>query len=123
MKYKPKAPILYGSDVDGEFEQTLPTCWAICDTCQGHGTDRGASVECDGGGFTSSEWAEQDEDFKQDYLAGNFDRPCGTCGGPGKVLVADRSQTTPEQNKQYDAQLKDDADYESLCAAERRMGA
>jgi RecJ-like exonuclease len=117
---KQQKPILYCDD-GGELE--LPTKWEICSWCDGHGTDRGASVECDGGGFTASEWAEQDDDFREGYLRGDYDRACEGCGGSGKVMVADYSRMSPDEIKKYDAQLREDADYRSLCAAERRMGA
>lgn len=115
-----RKPILFCDD-GSEIE--LPTKWEICSWCEGHGTDRGASVECDGGGFTACEWAEQDEDFREGYLRGDYDRPCEGCCGGGKVMVADRSQMPPDQVEQYDQQLRDDADYRAMSAAERRMGA
>lgn len=114
------SPVLFCDD-GSEIE--LPFKWEICPCCDGYATDRGASVECDGGGFTSSEWAEQDDDFREDYLAGRYDRPCSECNGTGKVTVADRSRMSPELVEQFDEQLRDDADYRAMCAAERRMGA
>jgi DnaJ-class molecular chaperone len=120
MRAKPKPPTLYCDD-DSEIE--LPFRWAICPACDGHATDRGASVECDGGGFTSSEWAEQDEDFKEGYLRGDYDRPCDECDGSGKVMEADYSRMTPEQIKEYDEQIEGDRECEAIHAAERRMGA
>lgn len=115
-----KAPTLFTDDGDTETE--LPWKWAICDCCDGHGgTSR--HVECDGGGFTSSEWAEQDEDFREDYLAGRYDRPCDECSGSGKIQIADYDRMSPEDIKAYEQQLSDDADYHAMCAAERRMGA
>lgn len=114
-------PILFCDDGDTEIE--LPCKWEICSSCDGHGTDRGASVECHGGGFTSSEWSEQDDDFKEGYLRGDYDRPCQGCGGSGKVQVADYARMSPEDLTAYEDQLSADADYRELCAAERRMGA
>jgi hypothetical protein len=102
----------------------LPARWAICSACEGCGTDRGASVECDGGGFTASEWAEQDEDFREDYLAGRYDQPCAECRGhAGRVLVVDRDRVGATELAIYDRHEQDEADYRALCAAERRMGA
>lgn len=116
-----KIPVLF--EDGGDTETELPWQWEICGCCEGHGTDRGASVECDGGGFTASEWAEQDDDFKEGYLRGDYDRPCEYCGGSGKVKVANTAQMPPEQVKAYEAQLKDDREYRAMCEAERRMGA
>src|SRR5690349_7371437 len=83
-------PITWFEDAgDTEVARNVPFKWTICPVCEGHATDRGASVECDGGGFTASEWAEQDDDFKQDYLAGSYDRPCEACEGLGRVKEPD----------------------------------
>lgn len=108
---------------DEEEVLTVPARWAICPACEGCATDRGASVECDGGGFTASEWAEQDDDFKRDYLSGRFDRPCTHCKGLGRVQVPDLDALDPADRQAYEQSLRDDADYRALCAAERRMGA
>lgn len=97
--------------------------WEICQNCEGCGTDRGASVECDGGGFTSSEWAEQDDDFKSDYLAGVYDKPCVICKGSGKVQVVDRTKVDAELLKILDDEAAEEAAHQAMCAAERRMGA
>jgi len=115
-----KTPTLY--DEDGN-ETELPFKWEICERCEGCATDRGASVECDGGGFTSSEWAEQDDDFKEDYIAGKYDRPCAYCNGLGRIKVPDFRKMDPETCQEYLEQEQDDRDYDAMCAAERRMGA
>lgn len=117
---KVQGPILFCDD-GSEIE--LPSKWAICGACEGHGTDRGASVECDGGGFTSSEWAEQDEDFRQDYLAGVYDRPCECCHGSGKILVADYDRMTAEEIAAFDKQCEEDREMRAIERAERRIGA
>lgn len=113
------------SDEDGEeHEIKLPAKWALCPHCEGCGTDRGASVECDGGGFTSSEWAEQDEDFRTDYLAGRYDRPCDYCRGHvGRTLVVDRARVNPATLALYDREQREESSYRQQCAMERRLGA
>jgi len=114
------------TDEQGEYEETLqvPAKWAICPVCEGCGTDRGAGVECDGGGFTSSEWAEQDDDFRKDYLSGVYDRPCAECRGhAGRVLEIDREACDPATIAAYDLHQREEADYRHMCAMERRMGA
>jgi len=108
---------------DDEEIFTVPAVWIICPHCEGCATDRGASVECDGGGFTSSEWAEQDDDFKQDYLAGRYDRPCSYCDGLGRIQTPDLDALDSDDREAYEQSLQDDADYRAMCAAERRMGA
>lgn len=115
-----KGPTLY--DADGN-EIELPFKWMICSRCEGGGTDRGASVECDGGGFTSSEWAEQDDDFRRDYLAGAYDKPCGCCDGTGKVKQVDRSRMGKALRKAWNDQCREDALADHVERMERRMGA
>lgn len=110
----------YINEHDEEVE--LPFKWEICGGCEGHGkTSR--HVECDGGGFTSSEWAEQDEDFREDYLAGRYDRACDECGGAGKVKVVDEERCKPEDWKQYEEQMNDLDECDAIHEMERRMGA
>jgi len=106
-----------------EVVHRVPYTWTICTSCSGHGTDRGASVECDGGGFTATEWSEQDDDFKQDYLSGVYDRPCRPCSGLGRVQTPDLDALDPKVRAAYEQQLSDDCDFRALQAAERRMGA
>jgi hypothetical protein len=95
--------------------------------CEGCATDRGASVECDGGGFTSSEWAEQDDDFKARLSRGVYDRPCGPCKGLGRVQGIDEDAVTGWREriflKAYHAQERDSRAIDAIHAAERRMGA
>lgn len=104
----------------------LPSRWIICPQCDGHATDRGRSVECDGGGFTASEWADQDQDFRDDYLSGVYDRPCDHCKGLGRIEVPDRNCLNRHQLKllaEYNRQQRDFAEIDAIHAAERRMGA
>lgn len=116
-----------------QIDVTFPARWAICPVCEGCATDRGASVECDGpygeggNGFTASEWADQDDDFKSDYLAGRYDRPCEACDGLGRVQAIDQDAVTGWRErillKAYRAQERDSRAVDAIHAAERRMGA
>lgn len=110
-----------------QIDVTFPARWFICPTCEGCATDRGASVECDGGGFTSSEWADQDDDFKRDYLSGAYDRPCAACDGLGRVQYIDEDAVTGWREriflKAYYAQERDSRAVDATQATERRMGA
>jgi hypothetical protein len=116
---------IYGNR--GEHVVDLPAHWVICHRCEGCATDRGAGVECDGGGFTSSEWAEQDDDFKEGYLAGRYDRPCPHCRGLGRVQVVDRehlgNRWLKKLYREYVRQERDSRAIDQMQAAERRMGA
>jgi hypothetical protein len=97
-----------------ETETQLPGRWCICGQCEGRGTSSAYL-----GAFTASEWAEQDDDFKDEYIRGGYDRSCDECNGSGKVWSIDYKKCTPEQR----AALDEEAEYQALVAAERRMGA
>lgn len=112
---------LYRDDCEETFK--TPAKWHICQACEGCGTDRGASVECDGGGFTSSQWADQNEEFKRDYLAGKYERPCEFCAGSGKVLVVDHDALSPADRQCLLQQERDDAAERRIRRMERMMGA
>lgn len=116
---------LYGDRSEHSFH--FPARWVICSTCEGCATDRGASVECDGGGFTSSEWRDLDPDFRHDYLTGRYDRPCAYCDGLGRVQAVDEDAITNRWLKklyaEYLRQERDNRDIDAMHAAERRMGA
>jgi hypothetical protein len=90
--------------------------WAICPQCHGEGS---SSLYL--GAYTGSEWAEMDEDWRDDYMAGAFDRTCETCTGAGKVREIRESwlESHPEVVAQIDEWYEDEA----MAAAERRAGA
>jgi len=61
--------------VDAEFQ--------VCPNCKGRGTiDPPSFVQ----GWTSSEWAQEDPDFHESYLKGDYDVPCPMCGSIRVVL-------------------------------------
>ncbi len=119
MTFTKRNPVLYCEDGS---ERELPTRWEVCPSCDGRGTTC-RHVECDGGGFTSSEWAEQDADFREDYLAGRYDRACDECGGRTTVKIVDFDRLSPEDAKSYDEQLAADTYCRAEEYAERRAGA
>jgi predicted Fe-S protein YdhL (DUF1289 family) len=113
-------PILYHGD---DTTTELPSKWAICPTCEGCGTDRGASVECDGGGITASEAAELGDDFMDDYRGGFYDKPCQPCGGTGKVEIVDWAKMTRAQRRAWNEQVRGDREDRAIERMEREMGA
>lgn len=110
-----------------ELVVKFPARWVVCPACDGGGTDRGRSVECDGGGFTASEWAEQDDEFREDYMTGRYDRTCETCKGRTTVQEIDEEACTGWRErillKAYRDQQADNDHIDAIHAAERRMGA
>jgi hypothetical protein len=109
---------------EDERQVRVPFVFHICPACDGCGTDRGRSVECDGGGFTASEWNELDDEFRRDYIAGAYDRPCENCRAtPGRVMTPDLKALSKRDERLWKRQIQDELDYRAMCAAERRMGA
>ena len=103
---------------DGSYrEVTVPTKWEICDGCQGEGQSSAYL-----GAFTASEWAEEDQEFQEDYFAGRYDRACEDCKGSGKVKVIDDERCDPVAREAFYAQEQADADMAAERAAERRFG-
>lgn len=72
----------------------LPGHWTICENCRGDGKHSKHL-----GSWTSSEWAEEDRDFQEDYLAGHYDRICEECKGSGKLWEVDVSRCTFGQKR------------------------
>lgn len=103
---------------EDEEPRALPYVWEICDACRGEGKSSAYL-----GAFTQREWAEEDEDFKSDYLAGRYDRPCEYCHGTGKVMVLDEERCPPDLLKMYIQQQEDLAYVDRIAEAERRAGA
>jgi len=83
----------------GDEEKTLPMKWCICGQCEGEGQSSGYM-----GAFTSDDMDQMDQDFIDDYFAGNFDRPCDACGGSGKIQEVDEERLSPEDLKAWYAQ-------------------
>ena len=111
-------PMLSHEEEDGSIvEVALPWCWEICSYCEGHGT---SSEHL--GSFTSSEWDELDDDWKEDYLAGRFDISCAHCSG-GRVRVVDEDRCDPKLLAEYQDQQSRDHEVDLMWEMERRMGA
>jgi RecJ-like exonuclease len=120
---------VYGRNT--EYQWAFPARWIICPRCDGHATTT-EHIECDGGGFTSEEWAEacdEDEDFAENYFSGAYDRPCPCCEGRGSIQAIDEDAIDRggwRDAIMYKAHLKwerEEAEYRAMCAAERRRGA
>ena len=112
-----------------EHTVAFPAKWAICGACDGHATTT-RHIECDGGGFTASEFDEAcdgDPDFADDYFGGRYDRPCPSCNGLGRVQEIDEEYVTDWRSKiflrAYYAQERDNREIDAMHEAERRMGA
>lgn len=111
------------------IKASFPARWIICGACDGNAVTT-RHIECDGGGFTSEEWCracDDDEDFAENYLSGNYDRPCPDCKGLGRVHVIDADAIRGWRQtilfKSYQEQERDNRAIDAMQEAERRMGA
>lgn len=116
------------SDALGREDALFRTHLEVCGLCEGRGTTT-AHVEHDGGGFTSSEWAEacaEDHDFAEDYISGNYDRPCPECKGKNVVPVVDEDndpellvalRTASEESMQAERDIYWESHYERMIGA------
>ena len=108
-----------------EIENAIfSTHMEVCGLCEGRGVTT-AHVECDGGGFTSSEWSEQcneDPDFASDYMSGKYDRPCPECDGSNVVPVIN-DDNDPELLAALQKAIESEHAYQSERYYERMVGA
>lgn len=99
----------------------LPGRWEICGDCRGDG---GSSAHL--GSWSADEWADEDPDWRDDYLAGKFDALCPACAGSGKVKVPDMARIPFAVKREMVEARRADRwrNYvDPMVAAERRMGA
>ena len=111
-------PAIY--DEHGEIEIKLPTIKVICPTCIGEGTTT-RHVEPDGG-FSGSEWAEMDYEFRESYIAGRYDRPCPECKGLRVIDDVDEARCAPDVLQRWYDQLEAEYAHRRDEEAERRAG-
>lgn len=102
-----------------EVTERIPAAWAICETCEGHGHHSD-----DFGAITADEWhgPDWDDDSREAYVGGRYDKACADCGGTGKVRVADEERTPADLLARWQAHLTDEAVYQEQCRRERAMG-
>lgn len=103
-------------DEDGN-ELLVPARFEVCPQCEGMGT----TSDHIGVFFPDDEYL-QDEDFRDAYFDGRFDRPCPECSGSRVVLVADEGKATPHELACVERERRAEADARAIEAAERRMG-
>ena len=113
-------------DDDGDteifHEIEMPIKWEVCGLCNGRGSHVNPSIDCNG--LTREDFAE-DPDFAEAYWSGAYDQTCNECGGRTTVAVIDDTRLNDEQQahiKKIDELAAEQAEYERLCAWERRMG-
>jgi RecJ-like exonuclease len=109
-------------EAEGVDAITVPMVWEICSVCRGNGQHSHGI-----GAITQEEWfRDWDEDERENYMNGFYDKPCEACQATGKVYVIDVDRFEvqhPELFKAYIEQCEEEAAYQRMCDAERRMGA
>jgi hypothetical protein len=103
-----------------------PMKWVICEHCNGNAKVENPAFS---NGFTSSEWADMDQDGRDSYMRGDYDVRCEPCSATGKVLVPDVSRMTFAQKREYVIERRERAeeaaDLRAMhreTEAERRFG-
>lgn len=110
---------IYGDRTEHSIE--FPARWMVCPTCSGEGKSSAYL-----GAFTAEEWNDQGKEFREDYLAGRYDRPCERCSGRSTIQVVDTRRLTRWQRRlhaEYLRQRRDLREIDAISEMERRMGA
>lgn len=107
-------------DDDG-VEHTLPSKFAVCETCEGRGTHVNRNI--DGNGIGADEWAEWDDEDRHAYLSGRYDVSCEECGGARVVLVVDEERCSSELLELYACRASEASECDAIQRAERAAGA
>lgn len=104
---------------DGETIQ-VAAHWAVCHECEGEGQVENPAFS---NGFTSSEWAEHDEDFHQSYMSGAYDVGCTLCKGNKVVLEVSYFELDEEEAHHValsELEEENDAYWQRMSDAESR---
>lgn len=113
------------NDDGEEYETKIPAKYEVCSRCEGHGTHLTPSIGEHA--YSQEEFEESfcDEEDREQYFrrGGIYDVRCEECSGKRVVLVPDWDHCPSDLRAEYEAHLDEEADYEAMCAAERRMGA
>ena len=115
-------------DEDGEeIVHEFPSTKEVCSNCRGEGTHLTPGMR---------DHAYSQEDFENEFdtdeqeayftRGGRYDVTCESCDGLRVVDVIDESRFSEKDKEMFEIfceHEKDQAEYDAMCAAERRMGA
>jgi hypothetical protein len=90
--------------------------FGVCPTCEGKGSHVNPSIDCNG---LSQEDFNEDPDFLEDYLSGQYDVPCYECKGKRVIPVC----TDEKVLQAIEDQQREDEIAEAEYLSEVRMGA
>lgn len=108
-----------------EFTYSFPAKNEVCPCCQGTGKTAFGYSQDNQIAWTESEWAEEDYEFREDYMRGRYDKTCPECNGNNVVLVIDEQMLSEHDTRVYNAWYEhmEGAYYDDgIAAAERAFG-
>lgn len=111
---------------DGEFSWDFPAKYEVCPDCGGRGTTYLGWSASEQPAFTQEDLDYEGPDFFEDYIRGAYDRQCPNCRGKRVVPVISENEI-PKSHlpiwESYMDHVRSEAEFEAICASERRMGA
>jgi len=115
-----------GEECEEEVSIDVPFRYEVCGTCNGKGTHVNPSIDASGyGSYDDDCDYYEDEDGGDPYTAGHYDVTCYECKGEKVVPVINREACNQAQLAALEAieeKARDDAEYDTMCLAEMRMG-
>jgi hypothetical protein len=93
----------------------IPAKFEVCSRCQGRGAH---DPEAFSSGFSREDF-DEDPDFEEGYMRGDYDVRCEECDGERVTLEPDREQATPESLAIFDQILGEIYDAYRLDRMER----
>lgn len=113
-------PITMADENGDETTVALPAKWVICTHCNGQGKSSAYL-----GAFTQQDMDDAGPEFVEDYMRGEYDRPCDDCNGLGRVLIADEKRCTAPEHKTALQWIEDQriaiAEERAIVRAEMRL--
>jgi len=110
---------IHNSETDEPEELNIPAVYEVCELCDGKGTHVNPSIDRNG---ISGETFQEDPDFMESYLKGDYDVPCVSCGGKRVSPVPDYDSMKEELRKQVTDYVDDFYQDQRTQWKEREMG-
>lgn len=110
--------ITYTDDEDWETTIDVPGKYEVCSTCNGKGTHVNPAI--DGNGLTARDF-DEDPDFHEAYMRGDYDIQCTKCEGLRVKLVPDEEKMDKDVLIKYQAWRAQQYAIEKELAYESRQ--
>src|SRR5215831_3561630 len=99
-------------------EFVLPTKWQVCPRCNGNGSHVNSAI--DDNGLTAADF-DEDPDFGESYMRGDYDVTCEECDGRTTVQGVDLDRLPADVLREYEESLQEERDFQAAWRAEQRM--